>query len=166
MGSDQQVAHRRGQQRDVHLQHPQVRGDHREQRAAGGISAPPSAVLPAAARACPGPRGQFAVTATSTQAPYLPLNGLVRPWPAEQTTLDLIDRQVALQPGEIAVSYGDPQLSYADLDRRANQLAAVLLDHGARPDRLLPLLITDGLELPLAILAAMKAGIPFVPMDP
>jgi amino acid adenylation domain-containing protein/thioester reductase-like protein len=106
------------------------------------------------------------VTATSTQAPYLPLNGLVRPWPAEQTTLDLIDRQVALHPSEIAVSYGDLQLSYADLDRRANQLAAVLLDHGARPDRLLPLLITDGLELPLAILAAMKAGIPFVPMDP
>lgn len=106
------------------------------------------------------------MTATTTYSAYLPLNGLVRPWPAEQTTLDLIEYQVSLRPDAIAVSYGEQRMSYADLDRRANQLAGMLLEHGARPDRLLPLLITDGLELPLTILAAMKAGVPFVPMDP
>ncbi|HTZ42267.1 MAG TPA: amino acid adenylation domain-containing protein [Jatrophihabitans sp.] len=95
-----------------------------------------------------------------------PVNGLVRPYPAERTTLDLIEARVARHPAAVAVGYGDTELTYAELDRRANQLAATFLDRGARPDRLLPLLVTDGLELPLSILAAMKANVPFVPMDP
>lgn len=99
-------------------------------------------------------------------AAYRPLNGLARPYPDEQTTLDLIDQQVAEQPEACAVVFDDQQLTYRRLDRLANQLARELLEQGAQPGRLLPLLVADGLELPLAIVATMKAGIPFVPMDP
>lgn len=98
--------------------------------------------------------------------PYRPLNGLARPYPDEQTTLDLIDQQVLAHPDATAVIYGDQQLSYQRFDRLANQLSANLLEQGARPGRLLPLLVSDGFELPLAIVATMKAGVPFVPMDP
>ncbi len=97
---------------------------------------------------------------------YRPLNGLARPYPDEQTTLDLIDKQVRLHPDATAVIYGDERLSYQRFDRLANQLSSNLLEQGAQPGRLLPLMVSDGLELPLAIVAAMKAGIPFVPMDP
>jgi amino acid adenylation domain-containing protein/thioester reductase-like protein len=99
-------------------------------------------------------------------ADYRALNGLSRPYPAEETSLDLIDQQVLISPDAIAVVYGDQELSYHQVDRLANELAADLLEQGAQPGRLLPLLVSDGLELPLAILAAMKAAIPFVPMDP
>lgn len=94
------------------------------------------------------------------------LNGLARPYPDEQTTLDLIDQQVLKFPDATAVIFGDQQLSYRELDLLANELAAILLAQGAQPGRLLPLLVADGLELPLTIVASMKAGVPFVPMDP
>jgi amino acid adenylation domain-containing protein/thioester reductase-like protein len=93
------------------------------------------------------------------------LTGLIRPYPDEQTTLDLIDRQILLHPDAPALIFGEQQLSYSQLDRLANEIALMLLEQGAQPGRLLPLLVADGLELPLTIVAAMKAGIPFVPMD-
>lgn len=94
------------------------------------------------------------------------VNGLIRSYPPERTTLDLIDAQVARIGQQTAVVYGIQSLTYAQLDEKANEFAATLLREGARPGQLLPVLVADGLELPLTILAAMKTGIPFVPFDP
>ena len=105
-------------------------------------------------------------TVELTSSDVAALNGPVRSYPAEQTTLDLIDRQVRITPNALAVVYGEETLTYQELDTKANHLATILLSQGANPGTLLPLLITDGLELPLTIVAAMKAAIPFVPFDP
>ncbi|MFJ4567223.1 amino acid adenylation domain-containing protein [Streptomyces caelestis] len=96
-------------------------------------------------------------------------NGRRVPYPdpgAAATTLDLIEEQARDRPDAVALVYDGATLTYGGLDRRANTLAAALMDHGARRDTLLPLLVSDGLELPLAMLAAMKAGVPFIPFDP
>ncbi|URN12344.1 AMP-binding protein [Streptomyces radiopugnans] len=104
----------------------------------------------------------------STSSPALPdPNGRRVPYPrGTATTLHLIEEQARATPDADALYYDGATLSYRELDRRANSLAAMLVDHGARRETLLPLLVSDGMELPLAMVAAMKAGVPFIPFDP
>ncbi|MCI0384304.1 amino acid adenylation domain-containing protein [Streptomyces sp. CNQ085] len=104
----------------------------------------------------------------STSSPALPdPNGRRVPYPRDTaTTLHLIEEQARATPDADALHYDGATLSYRELDRVANSLAARLVDHGARRETLLPLLVSDGMELPLAMVAAMKAGVPFIPFDP
>ncbi|MBN3928792.1 amino acid adenylation domain-containing protein [Streptomyces verrucosisporus] len=104
----------------------------------------------------------------STSSSALPdPNGRRAPYPrGAATTLHLIEEQARATPDADALYYDGATMSYRELDRRANSLAAMLVDHGARRETLLPLLVSDGMELPLAMVAAMKAGIPFIPFDP
>ncbi|MFC7845150.1 amino acid adenylation domain-containing protein [Streptomyces sp. NPDC057382] len=69
-------------------------------------------------------------------------------------------------PDRIALSYGDEQLTYAQLDARANALAHTLLDAGVRPDAAVAVLMDRTPLLPVAMLAVLKCGAAYVPMDP
>ncbi|WP_101256733.1 non-ribosomal peptide synthetase [Streptomyces barkulensis] len=104
----------------------------------------------------------------STSSSALPdPNGRRAPYPrGTATTLHLIEEQARATPDADALHYGGATLSYRELDRGANSLAAMLVEHGARRETLLPLLVSDGMELPLTMVAAMKAGVPFIPFDP
>ncbi|WCN79542.1 non-ribosomal peptide synthetase [Micromonospora sp. LH3U1] len=66
----------------------------------------------------------------------------------------------------VAVVQGDRQLSYGELDRRANQLAVFLQSRGVGPDVLVGLHVRRSLEVIVAILAVNKAGGAYVPLDP
>ncbi len=94
------------------------------------------------------------------------VNGTRVPYPQAATTLDLIEEQARARPDAVALVYDDAALTYGELDSKANALAVRLVEHGARRETLLPLLVNDGMELPLSMVAAMKAGIPFIPFDP
>ncbi|TMN32859.1 AMP-binding protein, partial [Pseudoalteromonas piscicida] len=66
-----------------------------------------------------------------------------------------------------ALICGSERLSYAALNRRANQLADYLLSHGlAQPGRLLGVCVQRSVELVVGILASLKAGCAYVPLDP
>ncbi len=106
------------------------------------------------------------IDSSGTRTGIAAVNGPTRSYPGHETTLDLIDHQVNLAPDAVAVTYGEDALTFQELDTKANRLASILCDAGAEPGRLLPLFIADGLELPLAIVASMKAAVPFVPFDP
>lgn len=93
-------------------------------------------------------------------------NGPGAPLPAAATTLDLIEEQVRLRPGRPAVVYDGGTLTYQELDTLAATLAVRLVEHGARRATLLPVFVDDGFELPVTLVAAMKAAVPFVPFDP
>ncbi|MBN1239295.1 MAG: amino acid adenylation domain-containing protein, partial [Gammaproteobacteria bacterium] len=69
-------------------------------------------------------------------------------------------------PDRIAVSCEDRHLSYAELDRRANQLARELAVLGAGPGRLVGILLERSIETVVAILGVLKSGAGYVPMDP
>ncbi len=78
----------------------------------------------------------------------------------------LIEAQVDRTPDAVAVSFEGTQLTYRELDRRANQLAHHLRGRGVGPDRLVALCAERSLEMVVGLLGILKAGGAYVPLDP
>ncbi|AZM51605.1 hypothetical protein DMA15_02570 [Streptomyces sp. WAC 01529] len=78
----------------------------------------------------------------------------------------LFEAQVARRPDACAVSCGESQWSYRQLNERANRLARALIARGMGPEKLVGVALPSGPLLVLAILAISKAGAAFLPLDP
>ncbi len=76
------------------------------------------------------------------------------------------ERQAALTPDAPAARFGDVQLSYAQLNARANQVAHALLAAGVTPDSVVGLLLERSLHFLVGMLAVFKAGAAYTPLDP
>jgi len=79
---------------------------------------------------------------------------------------DLFQAQAARTPDAVAVTGGGTVLSYAELDQRASRLARHLIEAGAGPERIVALFLTRSESLIVAVLAVLKAGAAFLPVDP
>ncbi|MFJ7104007.1 amino acid adenylation domain-containing protein [Streptomyces albogriseolus] len=90
----------------------------------------------------------------------------VRTFPAERTLTELFEAQVAAGPERTAVSHGHERLTYAALNAEANRLARLLTAHGAGPGRVVALALERGLRLLPALLAVLKTGAAYLPLDP
>ncbi|MFG3207648.1 amino acid adenylation domain-containing protein [Streptomyces sp. NPDC048192] len=93
------------------------------------------------------------------------LNATTRPEPAA-TVPELVAAQVARTPDATAVVCGQTSLTYRELDARAGRLAAVLRDRGVGPDVLVAVALPRSAELVVALLAVLKAGGAYLPIDP
>ncbi|MFF7665984.1 AMP-binding protein, partial [Streptomyces canus] len=78
----------------------------------------------------------------------------------------LFTDQAALTPDEPAVECEGTVLSYAELDARSDRLARTLVARGARPETLVALALPRGTDLVVALLAVLKSGAAYVPLDP
>jgi non-ribosomal peptide synthetase-like protein len=76
------------------------------------------------------------------------------------------ERQADARGDALAVVSGADRLTYASLDARANRLAQYLLSRGAGPGRTVGILLNRSTHTYVALLAVLKAGSAFVPMDP
>ncbi len=72
----------------------------------------------------------------------------------------------AARPDATALRFRDQTLSYAQLNRRANQLAHHLLAHGVGVDDPVVVCVEPGFDIAIALLATFKAGAVYVPLDP
>ncbi|MEC0180497.1 amino acid adenylation domain-containing protein [Paenibacillus peoriae] len=78
----------------------------------------------------------------------------------------LFEQQAARTPGAVAVSYESSQLSYEELNARANRLAHLLIARGAGPDHIVALALPRSLDMVIALLAVLKSGAAYLPLDP
>lgn len=83
-----------------------------------------------------------------------------------RTVLDDFDAQVRRAPEATAVVTAERQVSYRDLDARANALASRLIDLGARPGDTVGLCVERSVDMAVGILGTLKAGTAYVPLDP
>ncbi len=86
--------------------------------------------------------------------------------PETQSLHELIDAQVRRSPQAPAVVFEGTTLTYQELDQRANQLARYLGRMGVGPETLVGVCLERSLELVVALLAILKAGGVYVPLDP
>ncbi len=87
-------------------------------------------------------------------------------WPAENTLHSLVESQVLRSPDNMAVVGEGRSISYKELERRANQLAHYLQKRGIGPEQRVAVCLNRSPELVIALLAVLKAGAGYVPLDP
>ncbi|HST57595.1 MAG TPA: amino acid adenylation domain-containing protein, partial [Longimicrobium sp.] len=93
-------------------------------------------------------------------------NRTERAYPADVCLHDLFEAHVRATPGAEALAWGDVRWTYAELDARANRLARHLARAGVGPEGRVGVLLERGPELIVSILAILKAGGCYVPLDP
>ena len=87
-------------------------------------------------------------------------------YPQDQCFHQLFEAQVKRSPEAVAVVCEEQQLTYHELNARANQLAHHLRDRGVGPETLVALLAERGIPFLISILAVFKAGGAYLPLDP
>jgi fengycin family lipopeptide synthetase D len=99
---------------------------------------------------------QLVIDFNSTQADY----------PREKTIAQLFEEQAERTPSAIAVSFEKEQLTYGELNARANQVAHYLKKLGAGRGTLVGIYLEHSLHTVAALLGVLKAGAAYVPFDP
>ncbi len=79
---------------------------------------------------------------------------------------EIFERQEAQNPNAIAIVFGDRQLTYRELNEKANRLARYLAARGVMTESLIGVCLRRSLETVVALLAVLKAGGAYVPLDP
>ncbi|HEX7312899.1 MAG TPA: amino acid adenylation domain-containing protein [Pyrinomonadaceae bacterium] len=93
-------------------------------------------------------------------------NDTRRPFPATYSTHRLIAEQASRHPDKVALSCGARSLTYRELERRSNALAAHLRSLGVAGGSRVALCLDRSPEMVVAMLGVMKAGAAYVPLDP
>ncbi|WP_412676924.1 amino acid adenylation domain-containing protein [Bacillus siamensis] len=93
-------------------------------------------------------------------------NDTKTPYPHKETVSRWFEKQAAQRPDHPAVIFGNEQYTYRQLNERANQLARTLRIKGVQADQFVAILSPHCLELIVGILAVLKSGGAYVPIDP
>ncbi|BCJ65767.1 non-ribosomal peptide synthetase [Polymorphospora rubra] len=88
------------------------------------------------------------------------------PYPPERLLHQLVEAQAARDPDAVAVVLDDQELTYGELNARANRLAHHLRGRGVGPDRLVAICVERSLDTVVGLLAVLKAGGAYLPLDP
>ena len=85
---------------------------------------------------------------------------------ADALVPDLFEAQAGATPDATAIAEAGREFTYAELSARANQLARLLTRHGAGPEALVAVLLPRSADLVIALLAVLKSGAAYLPVNP
>ncbi|RBL69027.1 non-ribosomal peptide synthetase [Pseudomonas sp. MWU13-2625] len=112
------------------------------------------------------PVADFALSTPEESALLQQWNATRVEYPSATTIHQRIEAQAAQRPQALAAVHQGHCLTYAELNQRANALAHHLLDLGVRPDDRVAIVARRGLDTLVGLLAILKAGAAYVPLDP
>jgi amino acid adenylation domain-containing protein len=115
--------------------------------------------------------GLSCLTASEYELVINQWNKTTSPYPKSKTISQLFEEQVSNNPKQTAVIYQNQQISYQEINARANQLANLILKEyialkETLEDVLIPIYMEPGIEFIIAVLAILKSGAAYVPIDP
>src|SRR6185312_7110974 len=93
-------------------------------------------------------------------------NETEREYPRDQCLHQLFEEQVERAPEQIALVFAEEQITYRELNRRANQVAHYLRGKGVRAEVLVGLMLERSIEMVVCVLGILKAGAAYLPLDP
>ncbi|MDX2089002.1 MAG: amino acid adenylation domain-containing protein, partial [Kofleriaceae bacterium] len=105
------------------------------------------------------------LTADERQQLLVEWNATARDYPRDRCLHELVEAQVERTPDAIAVVLDGAQVTYRELDARANQLAHHLIGLGAGPEVKVGVFVERSLEMVVGILGILKAGAAYVPLE-
>jgi non-ribosomal peptide synthetase component F len=95
------------------------------------------------------------------------LNDTKADYPKDKTIVDLFEEQVEKTPDNIAIKFKETELTYRELNEKSNQLAHYLIkNYGIQPDDLIGIELERSEWMVIGILAIIKSGGAYVPIDP
>ncbi len=94
------------------------------------------------------------------------LNATEADYPCDKTLHQIFEEQVLKTPERTALIYAGKKMTYDALNRKANRLARLLRQNGVGPDSIVALMTYRSFEMIIAILAVLKAGGAYLPIDP
>ncbi|MET9931008.1 MULTISPECIES: amino acid adenylation domain-containing protein [unclassified Streptomyces] len=151
-----------GERLRLHLDH---RPDVLDARAARSVAEGLERLLTAVAEEPDTPVGAVDVVSAAQHRLIAGGNDTAVPVP-RATLAELFARQAARTPDTLATVFADERLTYAELDARAEALAAALRGRGARPEEIVAVALHRSTELVVALLAVLKSGAAYLPVDP
>lgn len=87
-------------------------------------------------------------------------------YPKEKPLHQIISETATQYPNNIALKFNNQELTYKQLNQKANQMAAVLIENGVKPTDKVAISLDRSAELVIGLLAIIKAGATYVPLDP
>ena len=106
------------------------------------------------------------MTAEEKQLILNDFNATETEYPRDKTVVELFEEQVKKTPDNTALVFEDKQLTYAELNARANSLAHKLRELGVKPDDFVVIIADRSIEMICGIYGIIKAGGAYVPIDP
>lgn len=86
-------------------------------------------------------------------------------YPSDKTIIDFFEAQVKHTPDKVAIIFGNNSWSYAELNRKASQIAALIISRDVKKGEVVGIMVKRSLEMMAGILGILKAGAAYLPID-
>jgi amino acid adenylation domain-containing protein/non-ribosomal peptide synthase protein (TIGR01720 family) len=106
------------------------------------------------------------LTASELHQQLIEWNDTTSNYPVDACIHQLFEAQVKQTPDAVAVVFADQQLTYQELNQKANQLAHYLQKLGVGPEVLVGICVERSIEMVIGLLGILKAGGAYLPLDP
>jgi amino acid adenylation domain-containing protein/non-ribosomal peptide synthase protein (TIGR01720 family) len=106
------------------------------------------------------------LTADEKRRLLLEWNGKAADYTENKCAQEMLEEQAERTPDRVALAYEDEQVTYAELNRRANQVGHYLLAKGAGPESIVGICVERSVEMVVGLFGILKAGGAYLPLDP